>query len=112
MKVVVKVLTAAAMLCETCRAWKALPIMANAPEVTPTLVSKEDVGAKVHGLSETLEPPTSTRQCVQFHVAIYCNQYICVLWDCLGRSQRAQECDAQHATAITGCVHKGPNGKK
>jgi hypothetical protein len=91
MKVVVKVLAAAAMLCETGRAWKALAIMANAPEVAPTLVSEENVGAKVHGLSKPLEPPTSTRQCVQSHIAIYRNQYICVLRDCLGRSQRAQE---------------------
>jgi hypothetical protein len=112
MKVVVKVLAATAMLCETCRAWKALAIMADAPEVAPTLVSKENVGAKVHGLSKTLKLPTSTRQCVQFHVTIYYNEYICILWDCLGRSQGAQERDTQHATAITSSMHKGANGKK
>jgi hypothetical protein len=57
MKVVVEVLAAAAVSRQTCDTWMALAIMTDATDVMPALVSKENVGAKVDGLSTTLEPP-------------------------------------------------------
>jgi hypothetical protein len=62
LKIVVEVLATAATLRETSHAWIALAIMADAPDVVPMFVGKENVGAKVHGLSKALEPPPSMRQ--------------------------------------------------
>jgi hypothetical protein len=62
LKIVVEVLAAPAILRETCHAWKALAIMADATDVAPTFVGKENIGAKVDGLSRPLEPPPSARQ--------------------------------------------------
>ena len=54
MKVIVEVGAASAMLGEACHARMALAILADASEVTPSRISKEDVGAKVDGLSKPL----------------------------------------------------------
>jgi hypothetical protein len=40
----------------------AFAIMANATDVAPKLISKENIGTKVHCLSNTLEPPPSASQ--------------------------------------------------
>jgi len=56
------VLAAATILRETCHAWKALTIMADATDVALTFVRKKNIGTKVDGLSEPLEPPPSARQ--------------------------------------------------
>jgi hypothetical protein len=40
----------------------AVAIMTDAADVMPALVSKENVGAKVDGLSTTLEPPPNASQ--------------------------------------------------
>ena len=62
MKIVVEVLVTAAILRETCHAWRALAIMADATDVVTTFVCKENVGAKVDSLSKTLEPSPGARQ--------------------------------------------------
>ena len=62
LKIVVEVRLAAAILGKTCCAWKALSIVADAADVAPKFIGKENIGAKVHGLSKALESPTSARQ--------------------------------------------------
>src|SRR6266436_3046422 len=62
LKIVVEVLATAAILRETCHAWKALAIMADATNVAPIFISKKNVGTKVDGLSNPLEPPPGARQ--------------------------------------------------
>jgi hypothetical protein len=62
MKIVVEVLATAAILRETCLAWKALAIMADATDVAPIFVGKKNVGTKVDGLGSPVEPPPGARQ--------------------------------------------------
>jgi hypothetical protein len=62
LKIVVEVLATAAILREACRAWKALAIMADPTDVAPIFVGKKNVGTKVDGLSNPLEPPPGARQ--------------------------------------------------
>ena len=62
MKVVIEVLAAAAMLGETCHAWMALAIMADATEVASGHIGEEDVGTEVDGLGRPFEPPASARK--------------------------------------------------
>ena len=59
MKIVVKVFAVAAILRVTCGAWKAFTIMADATDIAPAIISKENIGTKVHALSETLKLATS-----------------------------------------------------
>ena len=47
MKVVIEVLAAPAMLGETCHAWMALAIMADATEVASSCIGEKDVGAEL-----------------------------------------------------------------
>ena len=61
LKIVVHVLAAAAILRKTCRAWKALSIMADATDIVPQFIGKEKIGAKIHGLSKALKSPASAR---------------------------------------------------
>ena len=62
LEIVVEVRLAAAILGKTCRAWKALSIVADAADIVPKFIGKENIGAKVHGLSKALELPTRARQ--------------------------------------------------
>ena len=62
MKIVVEVRATTTILRETCHAWKALAIMADATDVAPVFVGKKNVGTKVDGLSNPLEPPPDPRQ--------------------------------------------------
>jgi len=62
LKIVVEVLATAAILRDTCHAWKALAIMADATDVASIFVGKKNVGTKVDGLSNPLEPPPGARQ--------------------------------------------------
>jgi hypothetical protein len=65
MKVVIEMFAAPAILGETCHAWMALAIMADATEVASGHIGEEDVGAEVDGLSSSLEAPTSARKFAQ-----------------------------------------------
>jgi hypothetical protein len=76
------------------------------------LVGEKDISAKVERLSKSLEPPASARQSSQIHGAIYRDEYIGIFWDCLGRRQRAQECDTQYAPTISGRPHKRADSEK
>jgi len=49
--------------------------MADAAEIAPTFVGKEDISAEVDGLSKTLEAPASTRQFSQIRSAVYRDEY-------------------------------------
>lgn len=106
LKVVVEVLAITAVSRMTCHAWVAFAIMADATNVAPDFIGKENIGAKVECLSNTLEPSCSASQSSQFYRAIYRDEYIGVLWDCLGRCQRAQECYAENACRATDCMHE------
>src|SRR5439155_24590402 len=70
MKVVIEVLAAPAMLGETCHAWMALAIMADATEVASSHIGEEDVGTEVDGLSSALEAPANARKFAQIHRTI------------------------------------------
>jgi hypothetical protein len=76
MKVIVEVGAASAMPGEACHARMALAILADASEVTPSRISKEDVGAKVDGLSKPLEAPTSACKASQIRRIIDCHKDI------------------------------------
>jgi hypothetical protein len=62
LKIVIEMLATAAILREAYRAWKALAIMADPTDVAPIFVGKKNVGTKVDGLSNPLEPPPDPRQ--------------------------------------------------
>src|SRR5260221_10144883 len=68
MKVVIEVLAAPAMLGETCHAWMALAIMADATQVASRHIGEEDVGTEVDSLSGPLEAPASARKFVQIAI--------------------------------------------
>ena len=59
LKIVVEVFATATILRVTCDAWKAFTVMADAADIAPAIISKENIGAKVHALSETLKLATS-----------------------------------------------------
>jgi hypothetical protein len=85
MKVVIEVLAAAAMLGETCHAWMALAIMADATEVASGHIGEEDVGTEVDGLSRPLEAAASARKFAQIHrtadrdedIGVFRNRFAC-----------------------------------
>jgi hypothetical protein len=112
MEVVVEVLAATAMLSEACHTRMAHTIMADATEVLPALVGEKDIGAEVDRLRKSLEPPASACQSSQIHGAIYCDKYIGIFWDRLGRRQRAYKGDAQHPPTIAGSPHEGADSEK
>lgn len=112
MKVIVEVGAASAMLGEACHARMALAILANASEVTPSRISKEDVGAKVDGLSGALETPASARKFVQIHRIIDRDEDIGVLWNRLACHQRAHEGNTQDPGTSACSPHEGPYSKE
>jgi hypothetical protein len=91
MKVIIEVLAAPAMLGETCHAWMALAIMADATEVASSHIGEEDVGAEVDGLSRSLEAPTSARKFTQIHRTVDHDENISVFRKRLACHQRAYE---------------------
>ena len=62
MKIVVEVRATTTILRETCHAWKALAIVANATDVASAFIGKKNIGTKVDGLSKALEPPPMARK--------------------------------------------------
>ena len=102
MKVVIEVLAAPAMLGETCHAWMALAIMANAAEVTSIRVGEEDVGGEIDGLGLALEAPASAGKLAQVHGGVDGDENIGVFRHRLGRRQRAQERNTENPRATAG----------
>ena len=112
MKVVIEVLAAPAMLGETCHARMALAIMADATEVVSSHIGEKDVGAKVDGLSRSLETPANARKFAQLHRAIDRDENIGILWNCLACHQRAYEGNTQDAWTSACSPHEGAYGEK
>ena len=81
MKVIVEVGATSAMLGKASHAGMALSIVTNAPEVTSSPISEEDVGAKIDGLSKSLEAPTSARKAGQIHRIINRHKHIGIFRD-------------------------------
>jgi len=67
MKVIVEMISESAMLGKACHARMTLAIMTDASEVTPGLISEEDVGSKIDGLRRSFETPTSARKFRKIH---------------------------------------------
>jgi hypothetical protein len=57
MKVVIEVLAAPAMLGETCHAWMALAIMADATEVASSLIGEEEPICRIPPLAASFHRP-------------------------------------------------------
>ena len=112
MKVVIEVLAAPAMLGETCHAWMALAIMADATEVASRHIGEEDVGAEVDGLSRPLEAPASARKFAQIHRTVDRNEDIGVFRNRFACRQRAYKGNTQDARTSTCSSHEGPYSEK
>lgn len=112
MKVVIKVLAAPAMLGETCHAWMALAIMADATQVASRHIGEEDVGTEVDGLSGPLEAPASARKFAQIHRTIDRDEDIGVFRNRLACHQRADKGNTQDARTSTCSPHEGPHSEK
>src|SRR5437870_8706789 len=108
MKVVIEVLAAPAMLGETCHAWMALAIMADATEVASSHIGEEDVGTEVDGLSSPLGAPPSARKFAQIHRAVDRDEDIGIFRNRLACHQRAHEGNTQNARTSTCSPHEGP----
>src|SRR5260370_7327750 len=108
MKVVIEVLAAPAMLGETCHAWMALAIMANATEVASRHIGEEDVGTEVASLSGPLEAPASARKFVQIHRTVDRDEDIGVFRNRLACHQRAYKGNTQDARTSTCNPHQRP----
>src|SRR6266702_3814693 len=105
-------LAAPAMLGETCHAWMALAIMADAPEVASSHIGEEDVGTEIDGLSRPLEAPASARKFGQIHRTVDRDEDIGVFRNRLACHQRAHECNTQHARTRACSPHEGAYGEQ
>ena len=112
MKVVIEVLAAPAMLGETCHAWMALAIMADATQVASGHIGEEDVGTEVDSLSGPLEAPASASKFVQIHRTVDREEDIGVFRNRLACHERAHEGNTQNARTITCSPHEGPYSDK
>ena len=86
--------------------WVALPIMANAPDVTTRLVGKEHVATEIDGLPRTLETAAKPSKGSQVHAGIDGHQHIGVFRDGFVRDERADERNPQDARTRTRRAHK------
>jgi hypothetical protein len=100
------------MLGETCYAWMALAIMADATEVSPILIGEEDIGTEVDGLSSPLEAPASARKFAQIHRIVNCDEDIGVLRNRFACRQRAHEGNTQNARTSRCSPHERVYGEK
>lgn len=103
-KVVVEVLAATAMLRPAVSPRVALAIMADAPDVVPGLVGKEDVGAEICALALALEAAASARKRCKVHRLRDGDEHVGVLWHKFVGRERTEESNTCHAGTGAGGV--------
>jgi len=112
MKIIVEMLAESAMLGKACHARMTLAIMTDAPEVMPSRISEEDIGAEVYGLSRSLEAPASTSKFRQIHCIIDRHKDISIFRYCLACHQRSHERNTQFSWTSLCSPDKRADGEK
>lgn len=88
----------------------AFAVTADAAEILPPRIGEKDIGAKVHLLRGSLQAPALGRERGEVEAVLDGDEHVRILGQGLGRGQRADERDAEHAGAAPRAQHEGQHG--